>query len=241
MTPEQFAEQLKQAMPVGLRAVVLYGSAAAGDHVAGKSDYNILVVAERFGMAELNALAPVAVKWSEAGNRPPVLFTPGQLAASANAFPIELLDMQQSRRVLAGEDLLAGIQVKPEQLRLALEREWKAKLLQLRERYLLTRGKPARVAGLLEASLSTILVLCRATLRLYQPEVPANKLDAARALAQRLDLDAGVFVTVHETRAGRRKERAAAPLFADYLKAVEQIVAAVDGQLHSTSKGTPSL
>lgn len=221
MTPEQFVEQLKQAIPVGLRSVVLYGSAAAGDHVAGKSDYNVLVVAERLGMAELNALAPVAVKWAGDGNRPPVLFTPGQLAASANAFPIELLDMQQSRRVLAGEDLLAGIQVKPEQLRSALEREWKVKLLQLRERYLLTHGQPSRVAGLMEASLSTILVLCRATLRLYQPEVPASKLDAAGALAQRIGFDAGVFAAVHEAKASRRQ--APAELFGSYLETIEKI------------------
>ena len=205
MTPEQFAEQLKPAMPVGLRSVVLYGSAAAGDHVAGRSDYNILVVADRLGVAELNALAPVAIKWVETGNRPPVLFTPGQLAASASVFPLEFLDMQQSRRVLVGEDLLAGIQVKPEQLRLQLERDWRTKLLQLRERYMLTRGKPAAVAELMAASLSTILVLCRGTLRLYQPEVPANKLDAARALAQRMGFDAGVFAAVYELKMNRQK------------------------------------
>lgn len=221
MTPEQFAEQLKQAMPVGLRSVVLYGSAAAGDHVPGKSDYNILVVAERLGMAELNALAPVAAAWTKAGNRPPVLFTPGQLAESADSFPIELLDMQQARRVLLGQDLLAGIHVQPEHLRATLAREWKAKLLQLRGRYLLTRGKPAQVAELMTASLSTILVLCRATLRLYQTEVPANKLDAARALAQRFGFDAGVFATVHELKMNQQK--APVGLFETYLRTIEKI------------------
>ena len=48
MKPEQLVEQLKRALPASLRSVVLYGSAAAGDHVAGKSDFNILVVAERY-------------------------------------------------------------------------------------------------------------------------------------------------------------------------------------------------
>jgi hypothetical protein len=225
MTPEQFTEQLKQAIPVGLRSVVLYGSAAAGDHVSGKSDYNVLVVADRLGVAELNALAPAAVAWSADGNRPPVLFTPTQLATSADAFPIELLDMQQSRRVLFGDDLPAAIQIKPEQLRLKLERDWKTKLLQLRERYLLTRGKPRAVADLMTASLSTILVLCRAALRLHQTDVPANKLAAARALAQRLGFDAGIFVTVQEMKTGQRKptNEEIAALFATYLTTIEQI------------------
>ena len=232
MTPEQFVDRLKQAMPTGVRAVVLYGSAASGDHLAGKSDFNILVVADKLGVAELSALAPVAVAWAKAGNRPPVLFTPGELAESADSFPIELIDMQQSRRVLCGEDLLAGIRVAPEHLRLALEREWKTKLIQLRERYLLTRGKPAAVAELMTASLSACLVLCRAALRLNQADVPANKLDAARVLAKRIGCDAEVLATVHELKAGQRKVRDvnAVELFGRYLQAIEQIAAAVDSQ-----------
>ena len=232
MTPEQFTEQLKQAMPTGLRAVVLYGSAAAGDHLAGKSDYNILVVADRLGLADLDTLSPVAAAWAKDGNRPPVMFTPEQLATAADAFPIELLDMQQARRVLFGEDLLAGVKVQPEHLRVTLEREWKAKLLQLRGRYLLTCGKPALVVELMTSSLSTILVLCRAALRLYQSDAPASKLDAARALAKRIGCDAEVFATVHELKAGQRKARDVAPveLFGTYLKTIEQIADAVEGE-----------
>lgn len=239
MTPEQFVEQLKQALPTGLRSVVLYGSAAAGDHLAGKSDFNLLVVADRLGRAELDALAVPTAAWAKAGNRPPLLFTPQRLAASADVFPIELLDMQQSRKILFGNDPLAGIQIDPAQLRLELEREWKASLLQLREHYLLTRGKPARVLELLTSSLSTVLVLCRATLRLYQPAVPAQKLGALRALGQQIGFDPQVFLTIHELKAGRRKagEVAAIPVFETYLATVEQIVDAVDRHLHPQARG----
>ena len=235
MTPEQLAERLKQAMPAGLRAVVLYGSAAAGDHIAGHSDYNVLVVADRLGLAELNALAPTAVAWERAGNRPPVLFTPKELRASADAFPIELLDMQQSRKVLFGDDLLAEIKVNPEHLRLELERELQANLLQVRERYLLTRGKPRQVVNLLGSSLSTFLVLFRAVLRLYRADVPLRKLDALPALAKEIGFDPQVFLTIHELKEGRRKPRevAAATLAETYLKTIEQIVAAVDRRLHA--------
>jgi hypothetical protein len=235
MTPEQVVEQLKQAMPSRLRAVVLYGSAAAGDHIAGKSDYNVLVVADRLGLAELNALSKPAVAWAKAGNRPPLLFTPQQLAASADAFPIELLDMQQSRRVLFGDDLLAGVRINPEHLRLELERDLKAKLIQLRERYLLTRGQPAAVVELMASSVSTFLVLCRAALRLYQTDVPARKLDALTVLARQIGFDPQVFVTIHELKEGRRKPKEVAAQFENYLNAVEQIVEAVDRRLHPTS------
>jgi len=239
MKPEELVKQLKQAMPAGLRSVVLYGSAATGDHIEGKSDYNILIVADRLGLAELDALSKPAVAWAKAGNRPPLLFTPQQLKASADVFAIELCDMQQSRKILFGEDLLADITVKPEHLRLELERDLKARLLQLRERYLLTRGKSRLVAELLTSSLSTFLVLFRAALRLYQPDVPARKLDALRALAQHVGFDAQAFLTIYELKERRKTRREVSPvsLFELYLKIIEQVVDAVDSRPRPASKG----
>jgi hypothetical protein len=230
MKPEQLVEQLKAAMPDGLRSVVLYGSAATGDHLAGKSDYNILIVADRLGLAELNALSKTAVAWAKAGNRPPLLFTPQQLRESAVAFPIELSDMQQSRKILFGEDLLADIAFLPEHLRLELERELKARLLLVREHYMMSQGKPRLVAELLTSSLTSFLVLFRATLRLYQADVPARKLDALGALAKQIGFDAQVFLTIQELKEGRRKLREVSPiaLFETYLKTIEQIVDAVN-------------
>jgi len=235
MTPEQLTEQLKRALPDGLRAVVLYGSAAAGDHVAGRSDYNVLIVADRLGLAELDALAAPARAWAKAGHRPPLLFTPKQLAASADSFPIEILDIQQSHKLLFGEDPLAGVAVDPEHVRLELERELKAKLLHLRESYLLAAGRAGRVLGLLTVSLSTFLVLFRAALRLYQTDVPTQKLDAARALAAHISFDPQVFLTVQELKAGRLKPRdvAARELAEDYFRTIEQVIDTVDRRLHS--------
>ena len=237
MTPEQLAERITQALPTGLRAVVLYGSAAAGDHVAGRSDYNVLIVADRLGVTELDALAPPVRDWASRGHRPPLLFTPEQLAASADVFPIELLDIQQSHRLLAGEDPLAGIRVEPEHLRLELERELKAKLLHLRESYLLASAKPRRVVELLVASLSAFLVLFRASLRLFQDDVPVRKLDALQALAAHIAFDPQVFHTVQELKEGRLKRRdvSAAELAEEYFRTVEQVADAVDRRLHTKS------
>ncbi|MBM4031667.1 MAG: hypothetical protein FJ291_07760 [Planctomycetes bacterium] len=238
MTPEQLTERLGTALPSALRAVVLYGSAAAGDHVAGKSDYNVLVVVSPLGKEQLDALAPPAQAWAGDGHRPPLLFTPEQLAASADAFPIELLDIQRCRRLLFGKDPLAGVSVAFENLRLELERELKAKLLALRESYLLAAGKPKRVAELLAASLSSFLVLFRAALRLYQDEVPMAKLDALRALADHLGFDPTVFLTVQLLKEGRLKPREVSPpeLFAEYLAAIEGIVEAVDRRIRKEAQ-----
>jgi hypothetical protein len=163
-----------------------------------------------------------------------VLFTPRQLRAAADAFPIELLDMQQSRKVLFGDDLLGGIKVNPEHLRLELERELTANLLRVRERALLTGDKPRRVIDLLTSSLSTFLVLSRAALRLYRADVPLRKMEALEALATQIGFDPQVFRTVQELKEGRRQPREVVPaaLLETYLKTIEQIVETVDRRLH---------
>jgi hypothetical protein len=237
MTPEQLTERLKQAMPSGLRAAVLYGSAAAGDHVPGRSDYNVLVVADRLGPAELAALSAPARDWAKAGYRPPLLFTPEELAGSADSFPIELMDIKQCHRMLFGDDPLASITVGHEPLRVAVERELKAKLLSLREGCLLTGAKPRRVLDLMTASLSGLLVLFRAALRLYQADVPVRKVEAMQALAGHVGFDGQVFLTVQAIKEGRTRpgDVAADDLFETYLRTVEEIVAAVDRHLRRTS------
>lgn len=234
MTSEQLVEQLKEAMPNGLRSVVLYGSAAAGDSIPGKSDCNVLVVTDRLGSVELEALTKPAAAWGRAGNRPPVLFTATELSSSADTFPIEFSDMRQSRKVLFGDDVLAGVKVHPESLRLQLERELKVKLLRLRERYLLTEGEPRRVLELMTASLSNFLVLFRAALRIYQDDVPARKLDAMRALAVHVGFEPKVFITLQELKEKSAKagDATAGDLFAEYLKAIERVVADVDRRIH---------
>ncbi|RPJ53355.1 MAG: nucleotidyltransferase domain-containing protein, partial [Acidobacteria bacterium] len=153
MTPEQLVEKLKQANPTGLKAVILYGSAAAGDHVGKRSDYNILVVMDQLGLRELKLFLKPSEAWVKDGNTPPLLFTPEVLQRSADVFPIEMLDIRDSHRVLYGEDITGEIQINPENLRLQLEHELKGKVIQLRERYLSTGGKPKLVGDLLMNSL----------------------------------------------------------------------------------------
>ncbi len=236
MTPEQLVEQLKPALGDRLRSIVLYGSATSGDFLPGVSTYNLLVVAERFDVPALNSLATTVYRWVRDGNRPPLLFTPEQLQTSADAFPIELLDIQDSRQVLFGSDPVAGLSISPEHLRLQLEREFKGKLLALREGYLMTGGRPKRVAALLVSSLSGMLVVFRAALRLFRPSVPASKLDALRLLAEHISFNPEPWLTVDAMKRGDRSWRQSDPgvLFGSCVQVLEQVSEAVDRHLHSS-------
>jgi predicted nucleotidyltransferase len=234
LTLEEFVQAVTAALPGTLHSVVLFGSAAAGDFVEAASRYDLLIVAERFGFSELEALRDPFRQWTRAGHPTPLLLTIEEVQRSTDAFAIEWLDMLQARQVLAGSDPLVGMTIDPTHLRLHLERELKGKLLALREEYVLVQGRRQQTTELMIHSLSTFLVLCRAALRLYQAEVPAAKLEALRALAGHISLDPKPFLVVEELKEGKRRLDPAATqrLFQDYLSAVEAVVAAVDRRLH---------
>jgi len=235
MTPEVLTEKLKAACGSHLKSVVLFGSAAAGDHTDKQSDYNVLVVLDRLGVEELKALAPATRAWVKRGNPAPLLFTQESLARSTDTFPLEIADIKESHRVLFGEDVPSTLPVNMATLRHELEHEFKGKLMQLRSRYLLSSGKPRQLTQLMIRSLSTFLVLFRGALRLYQAEVPAKKLDALAVLAKYIPIRTQAFETVAQLKSGNRL-RSVVPekLFAEYLQAIESVVNAVDVFLHAT-------
>jgi len=239
MTAEDLTAKLTGACGPCVRSVVLYGSFAAGDYTEKRSNYNVLVVLDRLTVVELKAVAGICASWIRAGNPAPLLFSHEQLLRSADVFPIEIADIKESHRILFGDDVVASLPVCVENLRWQLESELKEKLIALRERYLLTGGAPERVKKLLIDSLSPFLSLFRGTLRLYQTEVPPRKMDALAALARHVPVDTRPFDTVYRLKQGTRIHGLDPDeLFADYLRATEQIVDAVDRLLHDPARAS---
>ena len=55
MTLDELVAQLQKVYGAQLRAVVLYGSAAAGEHIPKRSDYNVLVIVDELTMQHMRA------------------------------------------------------------------------------------------------------------------------------------------------------------------------------------------
>ena len=233
MKLEKLTNELKTACGAGLKSVILYGSAAAGDHTGKKSDYNVLVVVEDLGVETLNALSKTAAAWAKAGNPAPLLFTEARLAKATDVFPIELLDITECHKVLLGNDAVQGLEISTENLRLQIEHELRGALISLRQKYLLTQGKEKAVADLMVGSLSTFLVLFRASLRLFSNDIPQKKFQALEKLAGHLSFDFSVFQTLEKLKNGsaKTKDVDVPELFSNYLKTVELIIDAVDAHI----------
>lgn len=230
MTPEQLVEQLKRAYGPELRSVVLYGSAAAGEHIPKRSDYNVLVLVDALSLDRLSAAASVARAWSEGGNPAPMTLTMSEWRGSADIFAMEYADILERHKILYGESPFDGIRVDPHDLRLQLEHEAMGKLLRLRQGVLASGGDNRLGAELLAASLSTIMVIFRSVARLQGETPPKDNLALAQTVGRSAGFDSAPFERV--VRHVRGEQTIAAgevpSVVAGYLAGMEKLVAHLD-------------
>jgi hypothetical protein len=230
MTLEELVAQLRAAFGAELRSVVLYGSAASGEHIAKQSDYNVLVLVDALDVARLDAVGAVVRAWSDAGNPPPFTLTLDEWRRSADIFPMEYSDIQERHRVLHGLSPFDGVRVAPADLRRQLESEAMGKLLHLRQGVLAAGGDGRRQLELLEASKSTIMVLFRAMMRLHGETPPADTAELCRQAGRLAAFDPEPFVRVVRHARGDDKLRAgdAGRMLTEYVRGVQQLVAHID-------------
>lgn len=229
---DDLVSQLRAVHGSSLAAVVLYGSAATNEHVEGLSDVNVMVLVESIPFATMQALAPTMRAWQEAGNPPALELTVAEWRASADIFPIEYADIFERHRVLHGTLPVDGVVVRRRDLRLQVEQEAMGKLLRLRRGVMVAGSDAARQQDLLRASLSSLLVIFRAIMRLGG-EVPPRDADAViDAVAARTGFDATAYHTVLALKRGTAVEVRDTPaLLESYVTGMASLVAWLDGYM----------
>ncbi|MGA2234790.1 MAG: hypothetical protein ABSG23_04905 [Terriglobales bacterium] len=230
---DEFVERMREAAGTNLLAAILYGSAAAGDYVAGYSDVNLLCVLRETSFASLEAVAPAIEWWGKQKHRVPLLLSADEMRRSADVFSIEFLDMRRNYRLLWGEDVLQTLEIPMRLHRAQVEYELREKTILLRQRLLMVSGNAVAKWELLLRSLPAFGTLFRHALIALGDAGAGSKREAAAALAGKLGIDASVFGELLDIRE-RKVERKAAKvdeMFARYLQLVEQVTAAVDKML----------
>ena len=226
MTLDELVTQLRAAYGARLSSVVLYGSAAGGDHIKDRSDYNVLVLLESLDNAQsFVAASAVARAWRESGNPPPMTMTLDEWRRSSDIFPMEYADILERNRVLHGSPPFEGISVDRADLRLQLEQQVMGKLLQLRQGALLAGTDGKRQSELVAASLSTMMVLFRAVLRLNGETPTGDSAKTATRVGELAGFDPAPFARAvrHVHGAEKLSSDQAAQALSGYLGAIERL------------------
>lgn len=210
-----------------VQGLVLYGSLARGEYRGDESDVNLAVSLGRGSADTLRALhEPLRLAW-RAIRVEPFVVRAVEVARLAEVFPIKILDIQQHRVVLSGEDPFAGVVVEPAHLRTRTEQELRNHLLRLRRHYVLSGDNPAALAKAVYRSTKALRYELGALLYLRGEAVVLSVASVLPVAARVLGLDADTLARLERFQAGKH-DADLIELFQALLTVVERALAVVD-------------
>jgi hypothetical protein len=221
--------RMKEFAAENLESVILYGSSARGDYQGGHSDLNVLCVMRSLAPRELARVSPAVHWWCKEQNEPPPLFfTAEELRQSADVFSIELLDMQQSHRVLHGADVISGIHVPTNLHRIQVEHDLRTLLLKLRQHFLLAHQKDVDLRTAAARSASSTRLLLRHTLLALGEKPPLDSHEVFARIAALTGADAAGFEAVFKLRDRHAHVDSMSDTYGQYLNALSVVISALD-------------
>lgn len=226
---EELVERLQKAHSNRLVSVILYGSAAAGDHHEKFSDLNVLCVLNEVTPEALGDSEPIFKWWRTRGNPSPLLLSEEEVRTSTDCFPIEFHDMAERRRVLFGKDVIEGLPIDKVFYRAQIEHDLRAKLLRLRQKAAEALNDQQALLRLMIDSVPNFLVLARHALLVSGLPAGSQKREISQNLAA-IGVQPAPFDILLDLREQKRKTAEVEPLelFARYLTQIEALVAHVD-------------
>lgn len=232
--PEEIFSELtadyRKAFGDDLVSIILYGSGASGHYVTGKSDLNFLIVLTDQGMNRLDVTFDLVAKWKKRRMAVPLIMTKDDILSSLDVFPIEILNMSLYHVLVFGEDVLEGLNIRRDCLRLQLERELRGKLLLLRQGFMGTAGKEKLVRKLISVSLTAFLAAFNSLLYLKGIEIPRDRSALIVAAEGAFAIDKDVFHQCLEIRKGhgRFSGKEISAILKSYVKEIDKLCKEID-------------
>jgi hypothetical protein len=227
---EDFSQSLQETLEDNLVAVILYGSAALGDYMPGRSDLNVLVVLEDASVGKLKQAAKVVQQARRKRAIEPRFMSVEEMRRATDVLPMSFLDMQENYAVLHGRDVLGDLVISRENLRLQCESQLRVILLRMRHRFLYSIRDRQHLRTILGESFTKFLHILKTLYRLEGEAPPAGKADIVAGAAERYGLDRDVLTGLLELKLETRKfgREELEELFEGYLSLVKAVTVRVD-------------
>jgi len=197
-----YLAQVQKLFGNTLDAVILYGSAAGGDYLPGKSNINLLILLARQDAEVLAQYAALHKRWQKEQIVVPLFLTQAELRASLELFPLEYLEIQEQHVLLAGRDPFPELRIDGRNLRLQCEQELRGNLLRLRQRFVEGGASTEAITILLPLSLTALLPCLRGLLRAAGKPVERSADGVLKAVQQHWGVDCAAFQDVLNLKRG---------------------------------------
>ncbi|MBL4686237.1 MAG: hypothetical protein JKY37_16710 [Nannocystaceae bacterium] len=151
-----FVEQIREVAGSRFAAAYRFGSDLARGK--GKGQARVLLVVDRIDRVLLDKVAPVISAAQQEGIRVR-LDTTDNLLRGADAFPAFSLELIRHRELLAGEDVLSGLKVEIEDLRLRVEHGLRGIFRELVANYIDGKVEQGSVLGIRRAARRIVFLM----------------------------------------------------------------------------------
>jgi len=225
---ENFVPVLQELFGGDLQAVIMYGSAAKGTYVAGVSDVNLLLLTSETHPEAIMKLGNRAKKPINKHRLSVQFLTTSEFKNSADVFPMEYLDIQNSHILVWGSADLEALEIESTYLRHQVEERLRGSVHALRQALFASQGKAKLLSGVLKEWFGSQTALLRAVLRLAgASSIPENSRELVDAIASTFELDPAGLYPLVQLREGD-KSGDAAQIAVQTLQFLTQLVQKVD-------------
>ncbi len=200
----EFCRGLVETLGGDLRSIIVYGSLARKEYFPERSDINTLIVVEDASLESLRRTIEVVARGRAGCRVTPFFLTPHDIKTSTDVFPIKFYDMKDAYELVYGEDVLADLEIRDDNLRLEIEQELKILLLELRQFYIQRAAKGGQGgAEHLLAYFNSFVYLLKRVMRFQGVDVPGRHDELLLAAARQYDLDSEMLKRMLEYKRGR--------------------------------------
>ncbi|MCA9457825.1 MAG: hypothetical protein H6750_09295 [Nitrospiraceae bacterium] len=225
-TLEQYVKELQKDWGADLESLLLYGSAARGDFIAGRSNFNFLVLVRALSVSGLQRAGQLHRKWGKHQIVAPLVMTQEELSQTRTLFPLEYFQMQEHHVRLAGKDPFGAGHIDRPQLGWQCEHELLANVFRMRQRFVEGEGRPEAIRALLMLSITSVLPCVRGILRVLGHPSKGKDVQILECLPHALQFDPTVLVEVLQMKRGLNS-----PGSLEWSKVYERYLQSVEGLL----------
>ena len=225
----RWAQPLMESLADGFVALYLYGSAVDPGFDPKHSDVNMLLVAKALPASTIRSLSEV---WPGGGpvGAPAnlVAMSADQITRAEDTFALELSEVHHRGRLLAGEDILAQIEIPNDSLRHHLERELRVLSVRLRRIYLESRDQSGALVGALADGVGTVVACARGIAYLRGSTVPLSAESALHSAAEWVGVEPRAWLEAWNFRHEEHPPASVASIYLDFLDATTALMRGVD-------------
>jgi len=227
---EPYCREMLKLHGDNLDSIIVYGSATGRDYLPRRSNINLLLVFKRLELSDLKKSLKLVAKGRKKRIIAPLFLTDKHMETSSDTFPIEFLEMKENHVLIYGKDVLEGLEISWNNIRLQCEQQLKGKLIRLRQAYLEIGLRKKGVESLLIESFTSLIPTFRNMLRLKKKEVPGEKEKVVKELSSQFKVDEEVFLSILRDKQGDEKigGMKAEDFLGRYLEEIRKLAIAVD-------------